>query len=855
MDEFPDDRSELSGTLMSLEFGPDGRITHIWAADPALPEAGEEFQFVLGPVSFGEEFSEDYFPGTILLGARTTPDEPWIVSRNSGAALSEDFDEPGVVQFEYEFPLLPEVKAIGRYYERGGTVPQVCWDVRIVNQGRVSIEIGELAFPFAFYNFMQGASRDERTGRNPYEDRVYIHKFIGGTASYLHAQRMSNEPPGLLVFPGDGTSWEMYAHVPRTLSSPYHWEGIPVVYVFSRASVDRESWASSYLDHSSLILEPGDSKTVQTRFVPTSPSISDPVFQTLAACGKPVMRLLPAAVSPCDVGIGIEVSGVSPQRVTTSREASLEVDADEAGAFVLVRPQESGNLRMVVEDSSGGLSSANLLFIEPIADLIRRRARWIFENQFHTDPQSSLHNGVLLTNVRTQQRLVSPDEYSSPFALESGLWDALFLAEKNSIYPNAAEVARLERYLDEFLRDDIHNPGDGLVGSVFVDMRSVALDYGRPRVYAPVALIYQAMYRIGSRFGLTMRDPIEYLQDASNTAELMLGIATRHTAGGLPGFSRVIDLIEDLVREGMDSEASDLHAALIAKARDVARMPIVDNSDLTGDAGRFEELFWAGRYLGDYALQDIAIRHAFALRDLGPNWWSYGSDYHIFHESDGVPRFAVADKGQLMLGHSSVANSLMLFESLDVDHGRADETFVRMAYGGMLGVWALVRADGAASMGFCPDAASEQYGFNPLTGDIGMPLFHYLRKVKAVVLPSAQQGVSTFGCHFEAEADHYVVQPWDGVGQRIAIRHIGLDVQIDVGNIGVLRIDIRKRWAELEIANPTDMAVGGSVLVRGLWGRAFTCHGEVYEVINRVLRVPFELKPDTVTQLRIEMVK
>lgn len=855
MDEFPDDRSELTGTLMSLEFGPDGRITHIWAADPALPEAGEEFQFVLGPVSFGEEFSEDYFPGTILLGARTTPDEPWIVSRNSGAALTEDIDDPGVVRFEYEFPLLPEIKAIGRYYERSGTIPQVCWDVQIVNQGRVSIEIGELAFPFAFYNFMQGASRDERTGRNPYEDRVYIHKFIGGAASYLHAQRMSNEPPGLLVFPGDGTSWEMYAHVPRTLASPYHWEGIPVVYVFSRASVDRESWSSTYIDHSSLILEPGDSKTVQTRFVPTSPSISDPVFQTLAACGKPVMRLLPGAVSPFDVGIGVEISGITPQRITTSRDANLEVEADSDGAFVAIRPQQSGNVRLLIEDSRGALSSANLLFLEPIGDLIKRRAKWILENQLHTEPGSSLHCGILLTNVRTQQRLSSPEDYVFPFALESGLWDALFLAEKNSIYPDAEEIKALETYVDEFLRDDVHNPGDGLVGSVFVDMHSVALDYGRPRIYAPVALIYHAMYRIGRRFKLTVRNHLEYLEDAAKTADLMLGIATRHSAGGLPGFSRLIDVIEDLLYEDMESAAGALHSMLISKARDVARFPISDNSDLTGDAGRFEELFWAGRYLGDSAMQDIAIRHAFALRDLGPNWWSYGSDYHIFHEADGVPRFAVADKGQLMLGHSTIANSLMLFESLDIDHGRADETFVRMAFGGMLGVWALVRSDGAASMGFCPDAASEQYGFNPLTGDIGMPLFHYLRRVKAVVLPSAQQGVSTFGCSFEAHEDHYAVQPWDGVGQRVAMRHIGLDAQIDVGTISVLRVDIRKRWLELELANPTALRLEGSLMVRGLWGTSFQCNGKTHEVLDRVLRVPFELIPGTVSQLRIEMVK
>src|SRR3954462_5859693 len=89
MEEFGD-RPDLNGTLISMEFGLGGRIQQLWAADPGLPEEGEELQFVLGPVSFGEEFSEDYFPGTILIGARQNPGEPWMLSRNADAEAVED---------------------------------------------------------------------------------------------------------------------------------------------------------------------------------------------------------------------------------------------------------------------------------------------------------------------------------------------------------------------------------------------------------------------------------------------------------------------------------------------------------------------------------------------------------------------------------------------------------------------------------------------------------------------------------------------------------------------------------------------------------------------------------------------
>jgi|CXWL01.1.fsa_nt_gi hypothetical protein len=855
MDDIFDDRSELAGTLLTLEFGQGGRIMQLWGADPTMPEESDEFQFILGPVSFGEEFSEDYYPGTILLGARTTPEEPWIVSRSSNTNPNPESDESGEVKFEYDFPLLPEIRATGHYYEVGSPIPQVCWDVEIINRGRVAIEIGELAFPFAFYNLMQGASKDEKTGRNPYQDRVYIHTFVGGTASYLHAQRMSNEAPGLLVFPGENTSWEMFTHVPRSLSSPYHWEGIPVVYLHSRASVEREEWPSHFFEHSSLILEPGDSKKFQTRFVTTSPTVGDSVFQTLSACKRPSMRLLPGAVAPTNVGIAVEIAGVVPKRFAASTDAELETDTDETGGFCFVRPKKPGPVRLRFDHDRMGRSFANLLFIEPIETLISKRAQWICDHQFHEDKDSVLHHAILATNIRTQERISAAEDYAFPFALESGLSDLLFLAEKNAIDPVLEQIQLLDTVIADFLRDDVQNPADGSIGCVFADLHSVALNYGRPRIYPIVINIYMAMHRISKYYGLGEKPAESYLHEAARTAYSLFQILRRPIAGGLPSYSRIDDLIRTLFEESYEELATELQTLAHAYAREVVRQPVTDVEDLSGDSGRFEELFWAATWLQDEGLVDIALRHAFAARDLGPCWWSYGSDYHIVHETEGVPHDAIVDKGQLLLGHSTVANSLMVMELLRSDSRKVEETWIRAAFGGMLGVWGLIRADGAASMGFCPDAASGHFGFNPLTGDIGLSLFHYLRGVRSIVIPSRQFGVTTFGCHFEANENEYIVQPWDGVQQRVSMRQIGFDCTIEVGKIKELRLDIRKRSASIEIANSTDFDTKGIMIVRGLWGYRIVSGDDIFEASGGVVKVPFELKKKVNTLIRLEVEK
>ena len=44
MDDFSIDRQELTGALISMEFGTGGRIQQLWASDPSAPDDSEEFQ-------------------------------------------------------------------------------------------------------------------------------------------------------------------------------------------------------------------------------------------------------------------------------------------------------------------------------------------------------------------------------------------------------------------------------------------------------------------------------------------------------------------------------------------------------------------------------------------------------------------------------------------------------------------------------------------------------------------------------------------------------------------------------------------------------------------------------------------
>lgn len=861
MDPFTDDRPELTGSLITIEFGLGGRISQLWASDPALPDEGEEFQFVLPPLAFGEENSEDYNPGTILIGARTNPDEPWILSRNgAGAQQIFDFDEaegidPGRVSFEYELPLLPDIQAIGRYFEAPGPIPQIVWELELRNRGRVSLEIGELGFPLALNNFYDGFGWSDEQLRRLWNSRLYLHPFVGGAASWMFAQRMTAEPPGLLIFPGEGTSWEFYNHVPASLATPHQWEGIPIVYAHSRASVEREGWPTWWNDHSSIILEPGDLRTYQMRFVPADRDKQDGVHQALLQCGRPAMRVLPAAVAPRDVGIAIEVSGVIPKRFYVSRQAQVEIDTDEQGGFCFVRPSEPGPLRVSFEDGEGRLSHVHLMFTDPIADLIQRRADYVTKNQVAIGPESGMAGAILLTDIQENRPVLDRDEYTGSAGLESSLADALFLARKNVIYPVAEQIAAVDEYLDRFLLELVQNPGDMSVGSVLSEASGIGTHVGRPPTYPHVFNLYHAMYLIARTYG-ARRSPRDYLELSARTAIAMFRYGWRHYVRtvGVLGYARLYDILDDLRREGLDDLVRELQPLMLTKARQLVaqQYPFAGESIL--DTSGFEDVHAAGMWLEADDHVERTIRCAFAAKSLAPSWWWYGSDKRAWDGSDSAPRRALLDRGEVCLGPTTIPNALMFFAALDRDYLAVPEAHMRLAFGGMLGPWTLIRYDGAAGMCYCPDLSSKHFGENGFTGSSGLGYAHYLIGAGAYVLPHPELGAFAFGCAYEADEQKYTVRPWDGVGRRVVLRQIDAEVEVTFGRIVALRLDLKKRWLELELENPADKAIVSVISVTGMWGRRLELNGQRTDIRNGLAEFTVELAPGVVHRLSMNVV-
>jgi hypothetical protein len=281
------------------------------------------------------------------------------------------------------------------------------------------------------------------------------------------------------------------------------------------------------------------------------------------------------------------------------------------------------------------------------------------------------------------------------------------------------------------------------------------------------------------------------------------------------------------------------------------------NSGSLWNTAGFEEAFWTARALSDASGMERYLRYATAARSLSPCWWWYGSDKRWTESPQGVSHPALDDKGELCLGPTTVADSLMVLSALDRDSETIHPGRLRMAFGGLLGVWALVRDDGAGSMGFCPDAASKHFGMSWTTGDLGLGLYHYLRGAASFVLASRQIGLLTFGCEFESleegPLERFILKPWDGVGRRVVVRHVGLDVSSTTARIKELAFDARKRNATLSLQNTSDKALATQIEIRGLWGERFEVDGAEVHARDGILtaKVTIEAQSMYETEIRV----
>ena len=417
------------------------------------------------------------------------------------------------------------------------------------------------------------------------------------------------------------------------------------------------------------------------------------------------------------------------------------------------------------------------------------------------------------------------------------------MVEKNRIYFDPDEVKVIDDYVEKFLLKRFHKPGQGTFGAICPPWRdSVAMDASRAQLYVFAAKFYLSCADLAKNAKLS-RNAEAYVDLAHELVRGLLKFADREgfVAQSLYGASELYQF--------------DEWRALRKGFLDRSRLP-----------------FWNGRNFSLTTLDEVSVlavledsmsatgsveQLCLSHKSASPNWWSFGAEPRSSVDYEFHPY--LPDFAEVYPSYTSMSSSLSMTTWLKRDYTRLDEAGLRLATGGSLAPWCLVRSDGAASMGFCPDLGSSERGVIPYTGDIGFALADYLRYSSGYLLSSLDRGFVPVGVHFESyPKDGMTVlrlEPWDGVSRRLVIRHLNLMVEAEGAKIDCLEFDINLQWAKIVLDNPTEaMKRKARILVDGLWGTKFAVEGAEFTIEDGVLWLDATVEAGRLKEIEIRVV-
>jgi hypothetical protein len=711
------------------------------------------------------------------------------------------------------------------------------WDVEFENTTGRTLEFGELAFPLrcnddyaapyagATTTLANASGKLAAMQRAIHEQKVLCHSFVAGHSSYAFLQRPRGDAPFLLFHCMRDTSFEC---IYKTPAQGDDWIGTDLFAVHSNATKDLRNWHwNPWVNgHSSLVLEPGQKKSYQMRFVFLD-NYSE-IGKELTAAGNLGIRIVPSMVVQEDTDAYVELKCVTDLEGLEIHSDGITIkERKRSDRSTLLRLSFHGRGQKSLRLVYNGKRWTNLHFfcVEDAEQLLKARAHFMVERQFVVSPDDPYHRHHMFLpfDHRRATRLDDNDDVWEVGGTDDpGFGDPVFLVAKNSVLPSRDEIEKLEMFVSDCLFKYIQNPDTYEIrASLFWKVRTPSSPWGswsrkrsettwRTFNYAFVTNIYHGMYRIGREYDvLSHRSALDYLRLCYETSRKWFTTGPYKHFGLITGLNAV-NIVEDLKRERWQKEYETI-LALMKETNDVFLTdPYPYSSEIQIDETAQPQVYFFTRYFGKIQGQAESWKRNAEVRQVlqamrggdQPIWFLYGNDL-----------FAHPDlRGQISCWHSEALNGMALMQAFE-DTG--DVALFLKGYAGMMSVLHNVLPDGMGFGWFKLDPgvfACEP----PRTFEGGSGLWAFVQAAKSYVMNDPSFGWIGFGCRVENETSQVRVFPKDGVRKRVLIVPDKLHVSLRRGEIKSLTFDRRTSAVNLQIEDTTGIVKTVPVTIEGL---------------------------------------
>ncbi|WP_286773249.1 MULTISPECIES: DUF5695 domain-containing protein [unclassified Sphingomonas] len=691
---------------------------------------------------------------------------------------------------------------------------------RIVNTSAQPLEIGALGMPMVFDNILTDRSLDEA-----HSQASFVDPYIGRDAGYLQVTRLNGQGPALLVLPEKGTPLEAYSPLknpgedkaaiftdrsPRGQTSEgfYDWTVYSAAYATREWKDAGEQWNVP----TTRTLKPGEALDIGVRFV-VSPAIRA-IEQTLIAHKRPVAIGIPGYVVPQDQQASLFVRA----RSAITNFESHPIGAIEA-AFaskakgwtrLSIRARGWGPARLTLTYADGEKQTISYFLTKPLDQVTADLGRFSTTQQWFEGKDDPFHRSpAILTYDDKAKKIVDvePRVWIAGMSDEGGAGSWVAAVMKQLDNPDAAEIARLERMVDETIVGQLQiadGPHAGAVRkslfyydpakfpSLYGDAgkwkswtswnEKDAGDIGRAYNYPHVAIGHWVLYRVARNHpGLVTRhDWRWYLDHAYQTVVAMMRDAPHYAQFGLMEGDVFVDILTDLQREGLADEAAEMERLMKARADHWRTLKYPFGSEMPWDSTGQPEVYAWMRHFG-WQPQADATREVILGYDPAIPSWGYNGNarrYWDFLYGGKYPRVE-----RQIHHYGSALNAVPLFDAFRRDP--ADLHLLRVAYGGMMGGITNIDQQGFSSAAF--HSWPDMMKWDPYSGDYGMGFFGHAYAAATYLVNDPTFGWLGFGGDVDTTGDAVTITPKDGARARLFVAPAGQWITLDAGKIASAR--------------------------------------------------------------------
>nr|WP_321450975.1 DUF5695 domain-containing protein [uncultured Carboxylicivirga sp.] len=399
-------------------------------------------------------FSEGDAWGSIQIKYRVN-NEDWFYLFTNSTRFSK-IDEQTIVYSDSLFDMALCMKRFYTLKEDG-----LHLRIELTNTSIREIELGDIVLPVKWNS--PERNQDKATPKHIFE-RTFIQKqSISLNSSFLTFSKPSGIGEFYLMTTGKQTPLEFFDYSNHTSN----------IYIHSGATAPQieGNWR---LPHTTQILAPVGTKgnSISYEFVLTSASKYEDLRNTLCKGGLLDVRAVPGYTVPQDlsVKVAIRLKGtIDSLWAEFPHQTSIKsIGQGPNGAHLFeIKFNRLGENMVHVYYNEGEHSILEFFSTEPIETLIKKRSSFIVNHQQHKQP-GKWWDGLYSVYDMKQQKLRGPEDtdgfdgwWAYVIACDDPiLGKAPFVAAKNAVYPDSAEIASLEYHIKNFVWGKLQRSAD-----------------------------------------------------------------------------------------------------------------------------------------------------------------------------------------------------------------------------------------------------------------------------------------------------------------------------------------------------------------------------------------------------------